>query len=939
MRRDGAQELAELYHAVEQGGAWSSPIAAAIPGFRLHLLADVDVLSNGRPLALMVGDDTDWRAVLGQNPSISEQERKRLEHQQRRLFSSFLVDGRWSRPLAVPGSLGALQAVLQAGPSGRALMVLARDEDQDGATRDDQDLWISLFDGVGWGPTAKLTSEAGTEYAIETALVGDAYYVTWASDADRDLGTEGDRRVFTAVVGQDGALTQAPTQVGGTYGHPWPIIGALGATPVLLFAGGRVSDRSDTQALLESRWTGGWTPPADTGLRVGALARGRLFQRDDETLLIYEDANSLLSATSRGGPWHSAGWLQNYNVMSFAMVESEARLSAAGRLEVAVLGHGRFDGEAAGNQVLTASFPVGSDLAVASVEQAVRRIELGSTVTLTAAVENRGQLHSRGFRIELRDGEQVVASAENTAGIYPGERITYPLTLTMARTQYNLAVVVSAGIEDLDVRNNRRDVTVSVLPDFVVRAVERRGDDIVATIEDQKHVAAVPVNVDILLAKDGVRTVLAQTTYDPNAALPVVFPWNGWPAADQSYLIAVRVNDRTPVLEDDMTNNLGSYVHEPRVDFVISDLRVTMSSVRATVSNVGALAAGDVALLLTTDPELSSSPHPLTTVPPLYFEVLTLKDGQATLELPASILNDAPGYFLYAVANPYGAIPERNRDNNGARVAKRGKEEPPLVPVLYGRERIRLERGSRVHGAVAVRDARAENTEILLDPDVSVDGDVYGDTVELRPNTRVTGTVFHNGLVLRPGAATGGASTPLSLPLTMPFPTTPTVSFGVNDVDAKSSSSLPAGAYRDVRVGADRRVLLDGGLYQLRSLSLSRNARLECASACEVRIADTLRVAAEGFLGPTPPSSLSSAAVQIAVAGTASFAERVTLLAELSAPVADVRFGERALLTGRVLARAIELGQGAIVESRADAPSRSALSIQVRSQSRSGRGR
>jgi hypothetical protein len=934
MRAAGEDAPVEIDHAVSGEGAWSSPVAASFPGLDVLALLDGSALGGGgpkQPMIVFVGDDADWSQVLGSDAGLSDHDIIQLQNRNHRLYSSFLVSGRWTAPLPVPDSFGALGGALQAGPGFTALLLAALDPDGDPSTREDRALRFAWFDGSRWSSPVPLASGPGLPYGLQVSFAGGAYHLAWVVDADRDLETTGDRTVWAAAVSAGGVLLQGPAPVSEPLDQPWPILGSVGGVPVLLFTGA-VSPQG-LRPLLQSQHAGSWSTPAETGLRAGSVARGELFDEGGETLLVYEDSNALATATTRGGAWHSAGFVQDYNARDFSL--SEAAVSrTAGGLEVAALGHARAAGTGAADQLLAVHLPIAPDLAISRVSTTERRLAAGRSLQLQVTVENRGQLHSGPFTVALDDGSAPVSE---TDGLYPGERRQYALPILVGRPRQRLEASVAGTRPDLDPSNDRMPYDLRVLPDFTVDSVTRDGNALVARVVDLKDVGAEPVNVDFVLVKGGAKTVLSQATFDPSQAVPVRFAWSAWPPDAEPYAVTVVVNDRTGVPEDDATNNMSTYRHEPSADFVVQRLEVGTSTVSGAVANVGALPAAAVQLLLTTDPELAVSPEPVPGATPLFLGTVTLIGGAGAFEVPAGGLQAAPGYFLYAVVNPYGTAPELNRDNNMLRVPKR-PAAAALHPALYALESLRIGEGATVTGPVAVGTDGPAEDDLVVGPSARVEGDAAAHHVRLLPGAAVTGAVTSNALEVGPRATPGASRAPLPLPLDVLIPPVGTQP-GTDDLRVTGTVELAPGSHRDVQVGPGATLRLAGGAHAFRSVSLQAGGRMECAQPCEVRIAQSLTTAADAYVGASPGSPLQPSAVQLRVAGaTVRLDHGAAGRGALAAPAAAVALGSDVQWQGTVIGRSIDVGHGAVAGGPAGeaAPATRALQVAIQSESRTG---
>lgn len=956
MRRGDTTSPPELYSVVPEGEGWSSPLAAQLPSFLMHVLVDLTTLSSGRAMSLMVGDDTDYEQVVGRSAdgsraSISDAELIHLQHRSRRLYSSFAksaaAGGGWSKPLAIGGSFGALFGVLEAGPGQRAFAVFVRDLDGVHETVSDRDLYLAAFDGTRWGEAIRLTEDPASELAIETTFLGEELVVAWVRDGDADLETSGDRTVMAATFSFDGSPLRAAAPITATtYQRPWPILGALGGRPVLLFAGDG-AEGAGPHPLLQSRLDVEWSPPAPTGLVVGSLVHGSIFTHGDATVLVYEDDSNLVAATSRGGAWHSAGAVQRYGASGARLAEAAYVLDDQARLWIAATASGRGDDEV---ELPAAVFhlrvPLHADLGVGEILSEPHRLELGQQVTLRVPVRNQGYLYSGAFAITVSDGGDVLASSHQGDGLYPGEERTVELTFAMARPHYRLEVAVqaSAPAPELEQDNNRKAVTVAVLPDFAV-SVERAGDVVTAVVRDLKSVATTPVNVDFSLIEGDAITELAQRTFDPNAALPISLEVPGLGARSTPYSIAVRVNDRSSVVEQDHGNNLATYVHRPSADFVLDELAISDELVKVVVRNAGASTVDRVALLVTADPELATSPEPLPGVPPIALEEVTLHDGLGTLELPRGALDGHPGYFLYAVANPYGAVAERHRDNNSKQItrvaAATAPPLPPLSPALYATSRVSLGSGVMVRGAIGVREAAGASSpprpSVDVAADARVEGEIRADSVRLGSRVAVVGSVLHNTLIAMPDATISGAATrPLALPVVAEVPAQPANAPGSGRVVVPRGGMrvLTAGAYGELCVGCgssaasagdqaggeeplgvmaaapSSHLILVGGVYDLRVLRLAENARVNCATVCELRVVEPVWIGAGSWLRPTPGGDRGPDELRLFLRGGLTAAAFVELDAEVAA-LGVVALGDQSRGAGRIFAPEIQLGAGA----------------------------
>ena len=999
MRRASVETPVEIFHLAATEAGWSSPIAAGIPAFRIHALSGIATLDSGRSMLVMVGDRTDYAELLGipddgsddgtGDPGISEAEIIRLQNQNRRLFSSVLVAGRWSRPLPITGTLGVMFAAVASGyqpgsqdaSQDRALVLFARDDDNDYETTADRDLHAAAFTGLHWREPIRLTHDPAREYAVQVAFIAGRHVAVWVRDSDADLTTPGDRTLHHAIFDADGTLLAGPAPItSAVYHRPRPILGEIAGEPVVLFAGN--PDSSGTahpllQTRLSGAGTGSWTAPQDTGLQVGTVSRGEIFQHGDSALLIYEDDNTLVAAarcagcsgdSEDSGAWHSSGLVQDYNASSVRLGEASYSLDPEGYLSIAAIADPRLGQPGVAGALFHLRVPLHSDLALGNMTPPRRPVEVGDTVTLEIPVRNQGFRHSGAFRVEVRDGDTVRGAVEVTGGLHPGQSGTYQLPFVVERPQHHLTIAVTTADSrpELELDNNQQLHTVAVRPDFTVVAVERRDQTIVARIRDVKSVATTPVSVDFILIENNVRTVLSETLYDPSSDLPVELDVPDLADRSDPFTISVRVNLRTQVIEDNYDNNLSVYRHRPGVDFELTDLAVTSRLVRVHVRNIGERESDQVQILLTTDPELFSSPAPIPGIGPLVLQTVAMVDGQAVLEVSREILEDQEGYFVYAVANPYGTVPELDRSNNSRRTAR----VPAFArPPLYALSAIDLGPASRTTGAIAVRDGDPEDNAVNIGPDARVQGDIRGDGVRLGPRAAVIGTVTHNRLSLGPGASISEQPrTPLELPVEASLEALPEIVPGDTDVAVPRGTTreLPPGNHGAICVacgsdgpgsksgGRDQvetaspgpaLLILSGGVYHVTAIDVAANGHILCRAACEIRVAGDIDLAATGTLGledfgqDPVDAPLPAESIRVLVAGDGvTLARGAAIHGHLVAPHGRVEIGNSSVAHGTIAADRIRLGHGARFDSSIEAPVSAALPVTIRSESRSTSG-
>jgi hypothetical protein len=251
--------------------------------------------------------------------------------------------------------------------------------------------------------------------------------------------------------------------------------------------------------------------------------------------------------------------------------------------------------------------------------------------------------------------------------------------------------------------------------------------------------------------------------------------------------------------------------------------------------------------------------------------------------------------------------------------------EWPLEAVVATNS-IQLKDRLEVTGDVAVTQASpgpvlSSGAELVLDSSAKVTGNVKADTLKLAGGSVVTGNATYNQ---KSGSGTvqGTSSSPLALPLPITIPNLPTISPGTQNVQvaASQTSTIAAGAYASVALangngGIVTKLILSGGIFHMKDLTLGTDSRVECSAACEIRVQGRLLVQARSYVGPANVAGLGSGNVQVFVKGTNRTSDPnsvpsaghidndAQLKAYFFSPNGTARFGDRGKLFGKVLAR------------------------------------
>lgn len=155
---------------------------------------------------------------------------------------------------------------------------------------------------------------------------------------------------------------------------------------------------------------------------------------------------------------------------------------------------------------------------------------------------------------------------------------------------------------------------------------------------------------------------------------------------------------------------------------------------------------------------------------------------------------------------------------------------PPLFStldnfVLFASEELNIENGTQISSG----DLGANKT-IDIEKDVIVSGNLFANIISIDKNTFINGNASFNKLKIHKDAQILGSTTsPVSLPIAN-LPVLPNeFPIGTQNLTFTGTSpenTLPSGNYRDIIVEKDSRLVLTGGIYNVRKLELKDRAIL-----------------------------------------------------------------------------------------------------------------
>ena len=215
---------------------------------------------------------------------------------------------------------------------------------------------------------------------------------------------------------------------------------------------------------------------------------------------------------------------------------------------------------------------------------------------------------------------------------------------------------------------------------------------------------------------------------------------------------------------------------------------------------------------------------------------------------------------------------------------------------VLGLEGVTLGERVRIDGG----DVGANRGEARLESRVRVGGAVAATTIRLGRKADAE-ALFCFILVGRPTFTCTAFQAPLvdtsSLPLVQARP-------GAMDLELPpraTTAPLPADDYGAVRVGARAQLLLAGGDYNLRRLTLAHRSRLLCAAPCRLRVQEKVTVGQQAQIGPA--ASTDGQAVLLEIEGRAGRTGFVTraraaVTGTVYAPENAIVLGERGKFAG-----------------------------------------
>lgn len=669
-----------LFHLVRKGGVWSSSMSVPLSNGNFVRLHSVETLSNGTPLMLLSWDKVDYLTLFNiavdlNNPPapntlfpVPQEELLRLMDQNRQLFYRLYVNSKWTDMIPIPGTFRPKKAVLEIGPDNSAVVIFSRDHNEDASVLSDDELYAMTFHDNHWSAPVRLTTNAQLEVNVQAKWVGDRYLIVWSVDQDNNLVTKQDKQLFFAAVGKNGLLLNAAapiTQLFEYQGFSYPILGVHGDNGMLLWRSIEQTPEGEaTEVVWQQKFSGSWSLPADTNISLTGMHEAAVFEAGADCLAVLSDGTRIWTLFYNGLEW--TGGKEILNIGKSGIQHQEIgyvyRSGAVDIGFIARMASGQSVEPSTPSGIYYASVPVLPDLAIAAIQDGPSIKRIGKSVTIDMEIMNIGGVPSQDYSVEISSDGQLLESLQG-GSLLPGKSELLSVELSMTKPYLPLDINLISSSLEMSSENNQEKYIVQVLPDYRVQDVKISDTgEFIALIEELKGVAAPPVTVDVSLVAGGVRTALAQMTHDPRKDDVVIIDGVALPANEEPYQIEMKVNGDRVVKEDRYDNNTGSFIFDPKPDFVISAIHSANDQLQVTVENMGRSVTNQVTLIVTDDPNIATQDAPQAPLP--HTETISFQNGnQQTLSIDMSGLS-LEGDYLYAVINPYGVHEESDHNNN-----------------------------------------------------------------------------------------------------------------------------------------------------------------------------------------------------------------------------------------------------------------------------------
>jgi hypothetical protein len=274
-----------------------------------------------------------------------------------------------------------------------------------------------------------------------------------------------------------------------------------------------------------------------------------------------------------------------------------------------------------------------------------------------------------------------------------------------------------------------------------------------------------------------------------------------------------------------------------------------------------------------------------------------------------------PGAGLLAVASLFAGCSADPPSATGA--AEQAVVNPPLPStlnlILHAKTTVTIGPFAVVSGDVASAGPRGS---VLFDVSSGqfFDGNVLANTVTVKVGANV-GHVFGNDITVDGFASqqTLGLD-PTALP---PVPAVTAATPGTTNISvaANQSKQLCPGQYGAMTLGANARLNLNGGVYQVSRLSLADGARLEPSEPVVILVAGNLTTGTNAVIAPHDQAlnPMFARDIRVEVGGAVTIGDSNRLRVHLLAPNGKLTAGNNTFLTGAAWAKTLIIGAESVI--------------------------
>ncbi|MFQ6614728.1 MAG: T9SS type A sorting domain-containing protein, partial [Fidelibacterota bacterium] len=160
--------------------------------------------------------------------------------------------------------------------------------------------------------------------------------------------------------------------------------------------------------------------------------------------------------------------------------------------------------------------------------------------------------------------------------------------------------------------------------------------------------------------------------------------------------------------------------------------------------------------------------------------------------------------------------------------------------------------------------------ELTFQKDVNVAGgyQVKANGIQIKSGVEIASDVYYNQ-IQNHGTISGDEYTSVDLPLFTTLPPFKEASAGSENivVNRNDSQTLAAGDYRDLTVKKHGSVILSGGVYNFRKITLKKDARLKAADNTDIRVERRVKTDKQVYIGPSDGAMITASGIVIYVTG------------------------------------------------------------------------